>query len=271
MIEALAKIGEVAAKGMERLSEASVDIRDKVAIMDQPLNTDGFEDLENFKIQDSYAEYLDEIDKPLFDEGFQYDENGFGSLNEEEKQDLMANTSLSSKEEVIEECKKSDADDISEKNNNDGFETKEDDNFEKNIEEILDEYFTDLKEKSECPETLLEKTFDASDLKKRSPEENAVMREEFSEKKVLLKKAWEEVNGRPWPKYEQDVFSENGKLIRKAGSDYDAHHIQPLGMGGRNEANNITPLNAEVHYDKQGVHSPDSPYSKLNQMLGGME
>ena len=61
----------------------------------------------------------------------------------------------------------------------------------------------------------------------------------------------------------------NGKLIRKAGSDYDAHHIQPLGMGGKNEVKNITPLNAEVHYDKQGVHSPDSPYTKMDKMLGG--
>lgn len=150
-------------------------------------------------------------------------------------------------------------------------ESNEDDNSEKNIEKTLEEYFDDLKEKSECPETIPEKPFEASDLKKRSPEENAEMREEFSEKKAQLKKEWEEANGRPWPKYEHDVYSSNGKLIRKAGSDYDAHHIQPLGMGGKNEASNITPLNAEVHYDKQGVHSPDSPYSKLDQMLGGME
>ena len=60
-------------------------------------------------------------------------------------------------------------------------------------------------------------------------------------------------------------------MIRKAGSDYDAHHIQPLGMGGKNEVRNITPLNAEVHYDKQGIHAADSPYSRLDQMLGGMD
>ena len=56
-------------------------------------------------------------------------------------------------------------------------------------------------------------------------------------------------------------------MIRKAGGDYDAHHIQPLGMGGKNEASNITPLHANEHYDKQGVHAPDSPYSKLDKML----
>lgn len=151
------------------------------------------------------------------------------------------------------------------------IEIREDDNSERNVEKILKEYYDDLKKKSECPETLPEKAFKVSDLQKRMPEKNAEMREEFAEKKAQLKKQWEDVNGRPWPKYKYDVYSVNGKIIRKAGSDYDAHHIQPLGMGGKNEARNITPLNAEVHYDKQGVHSVDSPYSKLDKILGGME
>lgn len=147
----------------------------------------------------------------------------------------------------------------------------EKDNIETDLEKTLEEYFDDLKEKSEYPDTIPDKPFKTSDLKKLTPEENAKMRDEFDDKKTQLKKEWEEIYGRPWPKYEHDVYSSNGKLIRKEGSDYDAHHIQPLGMGGKNEASNITPLNAEVHYDKQGVHSPDSPYSKLDQMLGGMD
>lgn len=150
-------------------------------------------------------------------------------------------------------------------------EEDETDNEEKNIEKLLEEYFKDLKDKSECPETILDNPFDFSELKKRTPEENSELREEFSEIKAQLKREWEETNGRPWPKYENDVYSVNGKLIREAGSDYDAHHVQPLSMGGKNDAKNITPLNAEVHYDKQGVHAPDSPYSKLDKMLGGME
>lgn len=153
----------------------------------------------------------------------------------------------------------------------DTTESNEKDNAEEDIEKILEDYFKDLKDKSEYPDTIPDKPFDASDLKKRTPEENSEMRDEFDDKKTQLKREWEEANGRPWPKYEHDVYSSNGKLIRKAGSDYDAHHIQPLGMGGKNEASNITPLNAENHYDKQGVHSPDSPYNKLDQMLGGID
>ena len=142
-------------------------------------------------------------------------------------------------------------------------------NPEENLEKLLEDYFDDLKNRSEFPDTLPDKPFSTEDLEKLSPEEVAKRREEFDDKKAELKKQWELENGRPWPKYETDVYSANGKLIRKAGSDYDAHHIQPLCMGGKNEAKNITPLHAQEHYDKQGIHSPDSPYSKIEKSLGG--
>ena len=137
------------------------------------------------------------------------------------------------------------------------------------LSELLEAYFNDLKARSEFPESLTGNEFDVSDLRKLSPEENAEMREEFDDLKPELKRQWEIENGRLWPKYETDVYSASGKLIRK-GSDYDAHHIQPLGLGGKNEASNITPLHAEVHYDKQGVHAPNSPYSQLDKALGGI-
>lgn len=66
---------------------------------------------------------------------------------------------------------------------NDLYEPIENDNTEKMIEKLLGEYFEDLRNNSECPETIFEKPFDISDLKKITPEENAKMREEFDEKK----------------------------------------------------------------------------------------
>ena len=134
------------------------------------------------------------------------------------------------------------------------------------ISELVDAYLNDLKEKSEVPETISDETLE--DIEKTSSQEVAAKREEFNDIKSDLKKQWEEKNGMEWPKYDHDVYSSNGKLIRKAGQDYDAHHIQPLSMGGKNEVSNITPLNAEVHYDKQGVHAPNSPYAKLEKTLG---
>ena len=38
---------------------------------------------------------------------------------------------------------------------------------------------------------------------------------------------------------------------------------------GKNEVSNITPMHAEVHFDKQGVHSVESPYNKLDTLIGG--
>lgn len=136
-----------------------------------------------------------------------------------------------------------------------------------NIETNLNNYFSDLKNRSDCPDTIKDRPFESRDLKKLSPEETSAKRDEFDDRKADLKKQWADEHGQPWPKYDNDVYSSNGKLIRKAGGDYDAHHIQPLGMGGKNEVSNITPLHANEHYDKQGVHSPDSPYSKLDKML----
>ena len=118
-----------------------------------------------------------------------------------------------------------------------------------------------------CPETIKDRPFESKDLKKLSLEETAAKRGEFKDKKPKLKKEWSEENGRPWPKYDEDVYSSNGKRIRKAGDDYDAHHTQPLGMNGENKAFNITPLHANEHYDNQGVHAPDSLHSLLAKKL----
>lgn len=141
----------------------------------------------------------------------------------------------------------------------------------KDINEIIKEYFLDLKEKSEFSNTIPDKTFKKSDLKKISPEENAKMREEFDDKKELLREQWEKKHGCSWPIYKHDIYSEKGNLLRRAGDPYDIHHIQSLEMGGKNEVGNITPLHVDVHYDKKGVHAKESPYDKLSKMIGEKE
>lgn len=139
----------------------------------------------------------------------------------------------------------------------------------KNIETSLNDYFKDLKKRSDYPDTIKTKPFEVNNLKKLSPKELSTKRDEFNDKKGTLKKQWEDKHGQPWPKYDRDVYSSNGRIIRKAGGDYDAHHIHPLSMGGKNEVSNITPLHAKEHYDRQGIHSPNSSYGKLSEMLGG--
>lgn len=129
------------------------------------------------------------------------------------------------------------------------------------------EYINELKKYSEYPETISDHDLDKYEIKKQDPETVAALKEEFQKVKPELKKAWEELNGKPWPKYEKDVYSANGNLIRKAGSDYDAHHKQPLSLGGKNEVGNITPLSAECHYDHQGVHASGSTLDRIQKAI----
>ena len=136
------------------------------------------------------------------------------------------------------------------------------------LQELKEEYIDDIIENSEVPETIDEEKAKSAEYEKCSVEETAEKRAEFNKIKDSLIEEWEEKTGKKWPTYQEDVYSSNGSLIRRAGDKYDAHHIQPLSMGGKNEAGNITPLHAECHYDRQGVHSPDSAYAKLEQKLG---
>lgn len=139
----------------------------------------------------------------------------------------------------------------------------------KEVKEAIKDYIDDLKSKSEYPDTIPDTPFNESDLSKISPEENASVHKDFDNKRAELRKQWEEKNGKDWPVYEENVYSDSGALIREAGTPYDAHHIQPRELGGKNEVDNITPIHAKDHYDKQGVHAPNSPYSNLVKRIGG--
>ena len=146
---------------------------------------------------------------------------------------------------------------------------------ENDLQEVLGSYIEDIKNYSDVPDTVPENPIDVADLRHIAPEENAAKREEFDDTKRDLKHQWEQANGMPWPKYSEDVYitCTGGRevKIREAGQDYDAHHIQPLCLGGKNEASNITPLRAEVHFDSRGVHQLGGSFDQLNKMLGGTE
>ncbi|WP_314831109.1 hypothetical protein [uncultured Streptococcus sp.] len=50
-------------------------------------------------------------------------------------------------------------------------------------------------------------------------------RAEFNRLKNSLIDEWELKTGQTWPTYLEDVIGKNGNVVRKAGSEYDAHHI----------------------------------------------
>ena len=102
MVEIFTKIAEVAAKAMEKLSEASIETKEKVAGLDKALNV---ESVENIKLDKPADDILDNLDRPLNENVSEYDENGFRNLTEEEKQELRENTNWPDKSEGIQGCK----------------------------------------------------------------------------------------------------------------------------------------------------------------------
>ncbi len=129
---------------------------------------------------------------------------------------------------------------------------------------MVDDYFDDIIKHSEFPRTIIN---DGSIWTKITSEQNDVMRTEFKKLKPTLIGEWETANNLKWPRYETDIYTDSGKLLRKAGDLYDAHHIKPLEFGGLNTFENITPLHANVHFDKQVIHAPTSPFGQMENLI----
>ena len=130
----------------------------------------------------------------------------------------------------------------------------------KDLKEIAKDYIEDLKAKSEFSDTINPDNLDTSKLEKISPEQRAKMREEFDDNKSKLRKEWEKINGKEWPRYTEDICNDAERPIRHAGDCYDAHHVIPLELGGKNVASNLTPLDLGKH---QEIHSVTGSCTRL--------
>ena len=151
-------------------------------------------------------------------------------------------------------------------NSDNTSENSKQDIHNKDISELAKEYIDDLKSKSGCPDTIPSDAIDPAKLELQPPEKVVDKREEFDDNKAKLRKEWEELNHQEWPKYKEDVVNDDGKVIRKAGDNYDAHHIQPLQLGGENVASNITPLDVNSHRE---VHSSTGSCKRLVENVKG--
>ena len=135
------------------------------------------------------------------------------------------------------------------------------------IESMKELYCNELKQFSPCDGTLDIDSIKHGSFHRLSPEETMARRLEFDKMKPDLIREWESRNHLSWPRYDHDVYSNAGNIIRPKGGLFDAHHAHPLGMGGKNTPENITPMNATNHYDKQGIHAPGSAYDQLFKLL----
>ena len=125
------------------------------------------------------------------------------------------------------------------------------------VDDIIKDYVNELIDYSEVPDTLNNVQLSPDKMKIFQSEETEKVRVEFCKIKNQLRQEWEAVNRRPWPVYKHDIVNKYGEVVRKKGWKYDAHHIQPLAMGGSNTVDNITPLSYNVHSDHMGIHAYD--------------
>lgn len=165
------------------------------------------------------------------------------------------------------------ADELREKLLEENIDVSQEKDFTETLEvkECKKEYVEDVISRSEVPETLDQEKLLENEYRRITPEENATMRTEFAQSRMELRKEWEHITGQDWPRYKEDVYLPGKDTpYRRAGDAYDAHHIQPLGLGGKNVASNITPIHALDHADKMGIHAFGSPYDKLEKITGAV-
>lgn len=88
-------------------------------------------------------------------------------------------------------------------------------------------------------------------------------RAKFDKVKNKVIKECEENTVQEWPVYKDNVVSEKtGKIIRKDGDKYDAHHIIENSFGGEHEWWNMHPTKF-LNEHQSGIHGKGSPANEL--------
>ena len=96
---------------------------------------------------------------------------------------------------------------------------------------LIKDYVRDIESRTriKLPKNQVEELKNAlrnKEYSKLTPKETAKHRNEFNKIKSNLIEEWERNTGQKWPTYTEDVISPNtGKVVRKAGDKYDAHHV----------------------------------------------
>ncbi|MBC1606023.1 hypothetical protein HCJ39_14995 [Listeria rocourtiae] len=98
---------------------------------------------------------------------------------------------------------------------------------------------------------------------KLTPAETTKHRVKFDGNKSKLITEWETKLEEKWPTYSENVYSDrNGKIIRRTGEKYDAHHIIENTFGGEHEWWNIHPAKFPNEH-QAGIHGAGSPAREL--------
>ncbi len=212
-------------------------------------------------------ETLSSISEKISEIGDKFKENSF---NPDKRLEATETSNMNEEESTYNPDQRIDTMDV-----NDTFNTDESYNPDnrldiedtETLDQLIDNYIEDLKGKAEYPELISRDSIKIEDLKIVDSETVGQLRTEFNNNRDNLRKEWESLNGKEWPTYSEDVCTEDGRIIRKEGDKFDAHHNEPLSMGGKNEATNITPIHVLNHYDHLGVHAIGAPLDQLKNAL----
>lgn len=96
---------------------------------------------------------------------------------------------------------------------------------------------------------------------KMNDKQKAKHRTEFNKRRVDLRQEWETMTGQEWPKYKENIYL-NGKIARRAGGCFDAHHIVENSYGGKHEWWNLHPA-AYPNEHQDGLHDNNSIGTKI--------
>lgn len=112
---------------------------------------------------------------------------------------------------------------------------------------------------------LLKREIKNNDFQKLSTEATREGRVDFALKRSSIIAEWEKHTGKEWPKYAEDVVNAEKKIVRKAGHNYDAHHLIENDYGGPNAWYNITPADFPDGH-QGGIHRAGGV---IKQVFGG--
>jgi predicted ribonuclease toxin of YeeF-YezG toxin-antitoxin module len=132
---------------------------------------------------------------------------------------------------------------------------------------LMNSYFEDIKEQTNREVTkeqqkLILNYINKNPIHKLDKDTTAERRKEFNKVRSRLLKEWEQHTGSKWVTYSKDVLNDKGKVIRKKGSNYDAHHIIELSYNGANVWWNMHPA-AFPNEHQVGIHRKGGIASKL--------
>lgn len=89
-------------------------------------------------------------------------------------------------------------------------------------------------------------------------------RKAFESVKDRVIRDWERETGQIWPTYTEEIVNSKGKVLRKVGDKYDAHHIIENKVGGEHEWWNMHPARFPDEH-QGGIHGAGSPSRELFQ------